>query len=1067
MSHFDKIVKLACKPKAAPPKAKYIDPILAGTYSEDGTVGDICRALQPRFREPNAIVVFKALIVLHTMIRNGCTDNVLSYLSSSEVLHLRNVAGGNWEGYSAPQNLQHYAIYLDSRIRAYRDLKHDIIKVQSENNRDMRLSKNIEEELGSKSSKSKASTNGSGSGSLARGKTVAGRKLRVMTVEKGLLRETKAVQRMIDTLLECKFYLDDLEDELTITALRMLVKDLLILFSACNEGVINVLEHYFEMSRVDAEDALKVYLHFCKQCERVVDYLAIATKLQNLLNVQIPNMRHAPVSLAGSLQEYLDDPNFEQNRIEYKLAKENADKNAKLGKGAKNGTSSPNKPSTPKPGPSSESSNANGSKPASQSQAVQDFFESIEQAQPTMFNPQTGSPTANYFQQQAAFNPFAQMQAAQATGFGMPSFGGGMQPQATGMPFGAGGLQPQATGMLAFGQMGVQPQATGFPGVQQQHQHNPFSQAQGQQQPQLQVPQQQSSPFQQPQQQQQLQTPQQASSPFGQLQPQPTGAFNLGAGLGGASGGLLQSQATGANPFRASMLMPQTTGFPAFGASSSNGVNLFGSTPAQNQTPQNQGQGQGQGQGGLGASLFGSGTSFGSIAQPSASSSSSIASGPFARPASAPLRASPPPAQPVKTHQTGSRNPFGPVITPEKAPPVPKAPTIMEIAMGYANGNKNGNNGAGNAGGLQPQATGFPGSGLQSQQTGFPGSGLQSQQTGFPGSGLQSQQTGFPGSSTDSSLFGGAGTGTAQNGSAMSSIASSFTFNSNNSNKPGTSSNGPASPLSSQNTATTTTGSLADSLFSLSLSSQPTGATTTASTTGSTAPFSPTISVSPPGAAGGLKPQTTGLMGLKQFKPSSSFGASLLESLPPIPQSGPNTPAATGGPATSPLDTAGANGAGSPSVSNTSNFSSLGAQPTGIGGIGSQPTGFGAFNASSTSTLGTSSGLTPFGGSSLGVGLRPQMTGAANPFRASMAGSPAPGAGPGGSGGNAFGGAFTGTTPTSSFGSSMFGQGTGANAFGTNATGNAFGSSLFGNSTTAGQQQQQQQQQQPQQQSLF
>jgi len=38
-----------------------------------------------------------------------------------------------------------------------------------------------------------------------------------------------------------QFYLDDLGDELTITALRMLVKDLLILFQAGNEGVINVL----------------------------------------------------------------------------------------------------------------------------------------------------------------------------------------------------------------------------------------------------------------------------------------------------------------------------------------------------------------------------------------------------------------------------------------------------------------------------------------------------------------------------------------------------------------------------------------------------------------------------------------------------------------------------------------------------------------------------------------------------------------------------------------------------------------------------------------------------------
>ena len=39
----------------------------------------------------------------------------------------------------------------------------------------------------------------------------------------------------------------------------------------------------------------------------------------------------APVSLASSLEEYLNDPNFEQNRIEYKTQKEAAERNAKLG----------------------------------------------------------------------------------------------------------------------------------------------------------------------------------------------------------------------------------------------------------------------------------------------------------------------------------------------------------------------------------------------------------------------------------------------------------------------------------------------------------------------------------------------------------------------------------------------------------------------------------------------------------------------------------------------------------------------------------------------------------------
>jgi hypothetical protein len=35
------------------------------------------------------------------------------------------------------------------------------------------------------------------------------------------------------------------------------------------------------------------------------------------------------VSLAGALQEYLEDPNFDQNRIEYRANKEAADRNKK------------------------------------------------------------------------------------------------------------------------------------------------------------------------------------------------------------------------------------------------------------------------------------------------------------------------------------------------------------------------------------------------------------------------------------------------------------------------------------------------------------------------------------------------------------------------------------------------------------------------------------------------------------------------------------------------------------------------------------------------------------------
>ncbi|KAJ3801263.1 ANTH domain-containing protein [Lentinula aff. detonsa] len=892
MSSYDKVVKMACKPKAAPPKAKYLDPIIAATWSDDGAVHDVCKALSPRFREPNSVVVFKALIVLHTMIRNGATDNVLSYLSSSEVLRLQNVSAGNWEGYAAPQNLQNYAVYLDSRIRAYRDLKHDAIRVQAESNRDLRNSASVEEDNYARGKKKDLTASGP-----QRSKTIMGRKLRVMTVEKGLLRETKAVHRMIDTLVECRFYMDDLEDELTTTALRMLVKDLLILFQAGNEGVINVLEHYFEMSQVDAQQALAIYRHFCKQTERVVEYLSVAKKLQNILNVPIPNLKHAPVSLAGALEEYLQDPNFEQNRIEYKTNKEAAQK------GRSNGVTSqkPNKASSPAPPlPTSDPSSATPAKSPTPTntqtepnKAVTDFFSGIEDEQSTMFNPQTNSPSAAYFQQQGAANPFVQMGMA-------PQFA---QPQ----------MQAQPTGFIAPQQTSFQPAPNPF-GMMQQQQSQPPSHLR-------------------------LQPQATGHRPFSSFVPQQA------TGMLTQQSGFLQPQATGANPFRQSMLMPQTTGMAMFGVGGmqqQQEPQLF-----QQQQPQSSpfGNAGGTPNGFSPMSGLSSAQSLSSIGS-SAFSSSSMSAGIFPqqtspspmnvppRPASTPLTAfgstqsssamSPPPAQPVKTHQTGTKNPFGPISTPP--PPVPKHPTLMELAMGI--GGQNGN------------STG----GQQQQQQTTQGSAPQ-----LP------SPTGFGSFSFNlSALNPGA--------SDMSSVASSFsTRKPENNVQLGQSSPTPSGSvnfLNSQNTSTTTTGStFSDSFFSSSLSTQPTGATNQSS--------APSISFSP---AAPLRSQTTGFNGLKAFKPSSSFGASLLESLPPIPGSSPATPAVTGTPSTS---------------SSSGNLSGTGLS-NGI--LGTQPTGLGQFSSFGGGLPGSGQSIVPGLGSTLGQGLRPQMTGGggANPFRASM-----------------------------------------------------------------------------------
>lgn len=120
-------------------------------------------------------------------------------------------------GFENPDHLHHYAKYLDCRIRSYANLKHDVIKVQSESNRDLRSSA-IHEEQEEQTQDGKRRGSGSANTGLGRSKTVMGRKLRIMTVEKGLLRETKAVHQMIDAVVECRVcdYLWRLIDILTL-----------------------------------------------------------------------------------------------------------------------------------------------------------------------------------------------------------------------------------------------------------------------------------------------------------------------------------------------------------------------------------------------------------------------------------------------------------------------------------------------------------------------------------------------------------------------------------------------------------------------------------------------------------------------------------------------------------------------------------------------------------------------------------------------------------------------------------------------------------------------------------
>lgn len=212
------------------------------------------------------------------------------------------------------------------------------------------------------------------------------------------------------------------------------------------------------MSRYDAERALGIYKTFTKQTNMVVEFLSTARQYENATRLEIPKLKHAPTSLTSSLEEYLNDQDFEVNRRQY-LAQQQAKKS---GKKTTNGAA----------GSSSRTTKASGNKAGSSS----DFPEpKTLQAAPTDRRPSGPAPDLIDFFASIETNQQPMASAPQQQQQQVPNFGVGPQYQQQ--------QQLQQTGFLpqqnqSFAQNGQQPQfSNGGPFDS----GNPFGQPQSQQ----------------------------------------------------------------------------------------------------------------------------------------------------------------------------------------------------------------------------------------------------------------------------------------------------------------------------------------------------------------------------------------------------------------------------------------------------------------------------------------------------------------------------------------------------------------------------------------------------------
>ncbi|KAI8342862.1 ANTH domain-containing protein [Chlamydoabsidia padenii] len=377
-------IRKATRLEYRPPKPKHLQTLINLTYHKPALIDEILVTLARRGRENSWIIIYKVLIIVHTLIRQGNGDQTLSRLQKhTEVLSIQRLKE-KASAYASIRNLHVYHDYLVDRLEAYQECEIDYIRTVS----------------GTPSTQH-----------------TAGR-LRHLPVAQGLLRETIIVQRQIGFCLSCKFQMDIGDNAINFNAYRLVVEDLLALFQVANEAVVNILEHYFTMTQLDAKLALEIYKRFAQQTQETMEYLDNARKIQHELCISIPVVNHAPLSLASALEEYLNDDGYEDRRQSYIQEKQRSSTVAVP---------------TPTQSPPTQRASTlpTSSTPQTQQQQPTDFFNSLENESAVVYVPSQQPISA-----QMTGNPFSQQQQQQRLSYYQPQLVQGtgtiQQPQWTG-----------------------------------------------------------------------------------------------------------------------------------------------------------------------------------------------------------------------------------------------------------------------------------------------------------------------------------------------------------------------------------------------------------------------------------------------------------------------------------------------------------------------------------------------------------------------------------------------------------------------------------------------------------
>ncbi|KAI3940853.1 hypothetical protein MKW92_012710, partial [Papaver armeniacum] len=215
-----------------PPKERHVRKIFSATsvVRPRADVAYCIHALSRRLNKTrNWIVALKTLIVIHRTLREGdptFREELLNYSHRGHVLQISNFKDDSSPlAWDCSAWVRTYALFLEERLECFRILKYD-----------------IEAERWTKSQK------------MAKGHS----RTRLLSRE-DLLEHLPALQQLLYRLIGCQPEGGAYHNYLIQYALALVLKESFKLYCAVNDGIINLMDLYFDMTRHDAVKALNIY----------------------------------------------------------------------------------------------------------------------------------------------------------------------------------------------------------------------------------------------------------------------------------------------------------------------------------------------------------------------------------------------------------------------------------------------------------------------------------------------------------------------------------------------------------------------------------------------------------------------------------------------------------------------------------------------------------------------------------------------------------------------------------------------------------------------------------------